>query len=296
MYDYLDNMINFAFLSKADRLISGHEYHYDYIFEKATGPYEKICYTALEKMYIAGLQASVPKTIKTNDLLYIIIPYRNREAQLEKYVKHMKPYLANLGIPNKIIVVNQNDEDNFRLALLINIGVKYVMGNDKGKNYYFCKNDLDSIPIKLNNYYRPQQGVIHNLYGYYDCLSNCYTFNPGDFLKMNGLSNSFERWGGEDTDALGRALRNDILVNTQFFNTRNNGNYIELEDAPDQNRERTNTLEFKKNLWLSIFDDYDDHTDGINQLNVSNVICDQHNDYTMLHANTHEIIKTLKRR
>jgi len=295
MHDYLDNMINFAFLSKASFITHGLYTHTNYHFVKIAPKDNIMRYAMFDKIQILGLEKPEMKINKTNDLLYLIVPYRNREVQLKQYVEKMKPYLESLNIPHKIVIVNQSDNDKFRSALLINIGVKYIMSQEKGDNYYFCKNDIDTIPIKPNNYYRPENGVINNLYGYYDCLAGTYIFNPNDFVKMNGLSNSFEGWGGEDTDAWARAIRAGLIVDTRCFSGRNSQNYIELKGAPDDNKPRLNSPEFKRNLWLSMFDQYDQQQDGLEQLDISSVQVEE-KEYILINANTSEILKTFERR
>lgn len=293
--DYLDNMINMAFLSKADTVISGCCDHKNNYMHKAGIVPKTKCYTMLHKIH--GVTKPSLEMNKTNDIMYLIIPYRNRQEHLTKFVPYMKTYLDKLNIPHKFIVAQQTDDDCFRLGLLINVAVKYIMKNNDMTNSYFCKHDIDTIPIVTNNYYRPENGVINKVYGYYDCLSSCFTFNGEDFVKMNGISNSFDGWGGEDTDSFARALKSGIKVETKFQYFRgDNKAYNEFKTANENLSTKIYSKNFDRNLWLSMFDQYDYTKDGINQLDISSVTEEKSDSYIALNIDTTKIIKNLERR
>jgi glycosyltransferase involved in cell wall biosynthesis len=57
----------------------------------------------------------------------IIIPYRNREAHLEIMLPRLQEFFK--GKDYEIIVSEQNDNDNFRIACVENIGFKYSTGD-----------------------------------------------------------------------------------------------------------------------------------------------------------------------
>jgi len=56
--------------------------------------------------------------------LSIIVPYRNREEHLKRFVPHMEEYLKKDGIPFHIYIIHQADEKPFNRAKLLNVGFK----------------------------------------------------------------------------------------------------------------------------------------------------------------------------
>ena len=44
-------------------------------------------------------------------MLVILVPYRDREAQKDIFIPHMKAFLDNKGIHYKIIICEQSDDD-----------------------------------------------------------------------------------------------------------------------------------------------------------------------------------------
>jgi hypothetical protein len=80
--------------------------------------------------------------------LGLIIPYRNREAHLKKFIPFITKFLKNKNIDFKIVVVNQDNQSNFNKSKLMNIGADYIF-NDID---YFCFHDVDLIPMTNVDY------------------------------------------------------------------------------------------------------------------------------------------------
>ncbi len=137
--------------------------------------------------------------------LSIIIPYRDRKEHLKIFLKTIK---RKINVSNyDILVVEQDNEKPFNRAKLLNIGFDFK----KDESDYFCFHDVDMIPEEVDYSYvtQPTHGfhAIKHL-GYKLSANSNYGgvnfFNKEDFVKINGYSNEFWGWGGEDNDLLSR--------------------------------------------------------------------------------------------
>lgn len=190
--------------------------------------------------------------------LAIIVPYRNREENLKEFIPNIKQHLN--GIDYTIIIVEQFDDELFNRARLLNIGFLYVY------NYvdYVCFHDVDMLPIEADYSY-PQEPIHmatntsqfgNNLpyQGYYGGVN---LFNVVDFININGYSNEFWGWGGEDDDLLKRVL------NKGYRLTRRKGVYKSIENTPGHLK--NNHKNYKSNV-DRLSKQYDFNTDGLNTL------------------------------
>ncbi|XP_074027932.1 beta1,4-N-acetylgalactosaminyltransferase B isoform X3 [Leptinotarsa decemlineata] len=80
----------------------------------------------------------------------LIIPYRQRQKQLEFFLKYMHSFLQNQSIHYRIFIVEQNDTLAFNRAKMMNYGAKVAM-----KFQYHCLilHDVDLIPMNTANIY-----------------------------------------------------------------------------------------------------------------------------------------------
>lgn len=126
--------------------------------------------------------------------LGIIIPYRKRDEHLQQ----IAPVLKRRG---RVFVVEQKDDKPFNRGKLINIGYKEF--NDQFD--YFAAHDVDMIPTSAN--YSYSENPCHlateaSQFEYkmpYENYFGGVTLFPNDkFEKVNGFSNEFWGYGGED--------------------------------------------------------------------------------------------------
>lgn len=136
--------------------------------------------------------------------LTIVVPYRDRESHLFIFSKEIPKFLNKQNFD--IIIVEQLDNKPFNRGKLLNIGFDF----NKNCSDYFCFHDIDMIPIESDYTYpdKPYHmatnveqfgGGSHPLY-----YGGVNIFNKEDFIKINGYSNDFWGWGGEDDDLLNR--------------------------------------------------------------------------------------------
>lgn len=141
----------------------------------------------------------------------LIIPYRNREEHLEKFIPYIKEYLNKQNIDFEIIIVEQADTLPFNRAKLMNVGVL----NASKDVEYFVFHDVDLLPENID--YRYSNHSL-KLFTYIKQEDNSYkkykqtnfggaTLVPKTvFYDINGFSNRYWQWGSEDDDFLMRHL------------------------------------------------------------------------------------------
>ncbi len=84
------------------------------------------------------------------DKLAIIVPYRDREQQLKRFLSHMKDYIKDIDY--EIFIIEQADDKPFNRGKLLNAGYKYAL--DKGCDY-FVFHDVDMLPEDVDGSLMP---------------------------------------------------------------------------------------------------------------------------------------------
>ena len=138
--------------------------------------------------------------------LSIVVPYRNREEHLKKFIPHIEQHLKKENIPFHIYIVHQADDKPFNRAKLLNVGFKESEDFD-----YFAFHDVDMLPVDSDYSYvdipthlatRAEQFGWRLPYeGYFGGVT---LFDRENFIKINGYSNEYWGWGAEDDDVLFR--------------------------------------------------------------------------------------------
>ena len=160
-----------------------------------------------EKDWVLKGGAWRPTKCQAISKVAIIIPYRNREQQLKIFLRHMHPMLKRQLLDYRIMVIEQAGSTPFNRAMLFNIGyiealqfhdfkcfifhdVDLIPENDK--NYYGCPSAPRHLSVAVDkfNYRLPYQAI----------FGGAGAFKREDFETINGFSNHFWGWGGEDDD------------------------------------------------------------------------------------------------
>lgn len=148
----------------------------------------------------------------------IIVPYRNRESQLEKFLIYMHNYLRQQNIHYRIFVIEQNDSKPFNRAKLFNIGSLIAK---RFKYDCLVLHDVDLLPMYLGQMYsctaKPRHmcaGVSEYRYNliYPELFGGVISITLEQFTQINGLSNLYEGWGGEDDDFYARLTATHISI------------------------------------------------------------------------------------
>lgn len=148
----------------------------------------------------------------------IIVPYRQREKQLNSFLIYMHNYLRKQKIHYRIFIVEQFDQKPFNRAKLFNIGFEYARKLD-----FPCVvlHDVDLMPLHLGQLYACSQQPRHmcasldefrfNL-PYSGLFGGAVAIESNVFSEINGMSNMFHGWGGEDDDLFGRLEAKQIKI------------------------------------------------------------------------------------
>lgn len=143
-------------------------------------------------------------------MLNICIPYRDRENNLKKVVPAIQNKLKLENVPYTIRIVEQDGTDLFNVAKLINVG--FLL------SYPFCEYRNETIPLPYifhpvdcyphkdgNPYALHGRGIVAMM-SEDSQYPKGFIFNPHVFNYINGYSNDYWGWGGEDWEPERKSL------------------------------------------------------------------------------------------
>ncbi|UJR36596.1 hypothetical protein I4U23_029316 [Adineta vaga] len=176
--------------------------------------------------YVQLWQPSNTCSLYTNETIAIVIPYRDREKNLRNLLYNLIPFLNRQGIINyKIFIVEQQASGAFNKARLNNFAFHHLMKTYKptcvifhdvdlipenNQNLYSCLSVTDH-PIHMSANVRSQiNGTYTHIYSF--LVGGVLAIRPKSFITLNGYSNYYFNWGGEDDDMGLRFLAKDICV------------------------------------------------------------------------------------
>ncbi|XP_028392993.1 beta-1,4-galactosyltransferase 1-like [Dendronephthya gigantea] len=149
----------------------------------------------------------------------IILPYRNRYEQLKIFLRHLHPILKRQLLDYRIFIIEQNGTTIFNRAILFNIG---FMEAQKFNNYQcFIFHDVDLLPEDDRNMYNcvtsprhmcPAVDKFFYKLPYHDIFGGVEAIWKQHFEKVNGFSNKYWGWGGEDDDLYHRCTAKGLKL------------------------------------------------------------------------------------
>ena len=156
--------------------------------------------------------------------LAVIVPYRDREEQLELFIEEITNYLdSTLDNEYVIIVSEQIDQKKFNRGKLLNIG--FLKAVEEGCDYVIF-HDVDMLPLEVDYSYDNKPLQIANEFvddGEFtreiqrNYFGGVTLFPVEDFQEINGYSNLYKGWGFEDDDLLERCRREDVKLHTEKY-------------------------------------------------------------------------------
>ncbi|XP_011299883.1 beta-1,4-galactosyltransferase 1 [Fopius arisanus] len=149
----------------------------------------------------------------------IILPFRNRHAQLSIFMNYIHPFLQSQNLDYRIFVIEQSPIREFNRAKLFNVGYKEAT---KVNDFHcFIFQDIDLIPQNPDNIYACTKMPRHmsssvntfryNL-PYTGLFGGAIALTRRQFEWVNGFSNVFYGWGGEDDDFYSRLQSRGLQV------------------------------------------------------------------------------------
>ena len=153
--------------------------------------------------------------------LGVIVPYREREEHLERFIEHFIEFMSDKKINYQIFVIEQYDLKLFNRGRLLNIGYKIAIQNGCD---YVCFHDVDMLPEEADYSYSMKPTHLASQlsnynYGmpYDEYFGGVTLFNKYDFEVVNGYSNEYLGWGYEDDDLLNRCNLKGLPLDVEWI-------------------------------------------------------------------------------
>nr|XP_046181511.1 beta-1,4-galactosyltransferase 1-like isoform X3 [Oncorhynchus gorbuscha] len=137
----------------------------------------------------------------------LIIPFRLRDEHLKFWLYYLHPILQRQQLDYGVYVINQDGDNTFNRAKLMNIGYAEAL---KEYDYdCFVFSDVDIIPMDDRNIYKcfsqPRHlSVSMDKFGfklpYNQYFGGVSSLSKEQIMKINGFPNNYWGWGGEDDD------------------------------------------------------------------------------------------------
>lgn len=165
--------------------------------------------------------------------IVFIIPYRNRETQLQSFKTHMKYILEDYKQSDyAIYYIHQTDQRVFNRGAMKNIGflvVKNKYPNDY-KKITLVFNDVDTMPTRKNLFhYDTSSGVVKHFFGFTYTLGGIFSIKAYDFERINGFPN-YWAWGYEDNLIQKRIEKAGITIDRSIFYKIGDPNIIQKNE------------------------------------------------------------------
>ncbi|BFZ14000.1 hypothetical protein BsWGS_17039 [Bradybaena similaris] len=187
-----------------------------------------------------------PQACLSDQKVAIIIPYRDRSQHLHILLNNLIPILHRQLIDAVIFVVEQALPTTFNRGSLFNIG--FLESQKVGKFDCVILHDVDMIPTHDSCLYRCGDNPRHfissinsNGLPYDTYFGGVVGMKSDQYLRINGYSNLYFGWGGEDDDLFLRCqnkgyrhVRYPVIIGHyySFKHQRDKGN----EPNPDRFR------------------------------------------------------------
>ena len=200
--------------------------------------------------------------------LIIILPIRDREEDLKKYLENMIPIFKYQNLNYKIFIIEQTTGKKFNKGKINNVG--FIEANKVFPNSQrFLFNDIDNFPIKKDiiDYGVNLEGI-HHLFGNPRWLGGFYLVRSKDFKKINGYSNNFWGWGGEDNDLKSRSNAFNIKINRDTFFRRHKQKLI-IDNKNVGKKDKNVNFHIQKNMYQKKYqsDKNNVYKDGLKNCN-----------------------------
>ncbi|CAF0820781.1 unnamed protein product [Didymodactylos carnosus] len=183
-----------------------------------------------------------PKHCTSNHRVAIIVPYRNRFVQFRIFLYFMHSFLQKQLLDYQIFLVEPHKSITFNRALLFNIGFTEALKDYGWECFIF--HDVDLIPQDDRNFYycpvepRHMSVAVNTMnyqLPYRTIFGGVSAMTREQFRSLNGFSNVFFGWGGEDDNMASRIMQKYRISRYPLII----GRYKMLrhyKDKPNQNR------------------------------------------------------------
>ena len=177
--------------------------------------------------------------------LGIVVPYRDRQQHLDKFVPHMTDYLRTVN--HHIYIIEQEAGKPFNRGKLLNVGFKSLPVDVT----HICLHDVDMLPIDAN-YFMGED--IHHIataaeqfeykMPYPDYFGGVTMFPVDIYAIVNGFDNEFWGWGAEDDDLHDRVKIEGypVIRNVNRFHSLKHKHALQTEQSRALHRKNSQRL------------------------------------------------------
>nr|CAD2187061.1 unnamed protein product [Meloidogyne enterolobii] len=196
----------------------------------------------------------------------VIIPYRDRKSHLVRLLDFLIPLLKRQFLDFRFIVTEQNGDNLFNKGRIMNAAFLFAQQKLNVNCVVFHDVDMfpqdDRTPYECPIINEPRHlGAFVSSLGYQlwykEIVGGALAININDYLRVNGFSNSYWAWGGEDDDmGLKRILSNNFTIG------RPNSDYVRFSMLKHVKRKRV-----QPKLVYKLLEEAEKRmaTDGINE-------------------------------
>jgi len=147
-----------------------------------------------------------------DEKLTIVVPYRDRQDHLDKFLPAMESGNFLEGINYEILIVEQEEGKPFNRGKILNIGAVHAENST-----YYCFHDVDMLPISSDYSYvntpthlASEAEQFNFTLPYPGYFGGVTLFDKHSIFKVNGYSNDYWGWGAEDDDIMFRCIAKGI--------------------------------------------------------------------------------------
>ncbi|VDN31839.1 unnamed protein product [Gongylonema pulchrum] len=185
-----------------------------------------------------------PKNCQAQHRVAIVVPYRDREVHLRIFLHNLHSLLSKQQLDYAIFIVEQHANETFNRAKLMNVGFAEAMKLYDWQCFIF--HDVDLLPENDRNIYSCPEQPRHMSVAidkfkyklpYGSIFGGISAMTVEQFVKINGFSNDYWGWGGEDDDLSTR--RYDLQLRPLFT-------HIKVELLEEESKENLRKQGFKK--------------------------------------------------
>jgi len=160
-----------------------------------------------------------PTDCKPRHKVAVIVPYRDREEHLKTFILNIHRFLQRQQNEYGIYIVEQSGNGPFNRAMLMNVGAAEALKQNDYQCFIF--HDVDLLPEDDRNLYtcpiQPRHmsvSVDSFMYRlpYDDIFGGVSAMTVDQFRLVNGFSNMFWGWGGEDDDMANRLRLKKLFI------------------------------------------------------------------------------------
>lgn len=166
-----------------------------------------------------------PRFCTARHRVAVIVPFRDREIHLRYFLNVIHSFLQRQLLQYTIFVVEQTKPKVFNKASLMNAGFLEAQSFADHDCYVF--HDVDMLPESDLNFYTCSSVPRHMgshldkwnyILPYDELFGGVTAFSKSHFVRVNGFSNQYYGWGGEDDDMYYR-VKAQKLAFTRFPST-----------------------------------------------------------------------------